>query len=114
MPPEFGLGGLHHHERLLPVALQAALDEPMLWLDLAIATLSALCLIAGALDLQPPLLKRLIVVGLKRLSRDQRRLHSGWSNGAQKPARDRFIDLGAADAQTPATRPSATTLPGQW
>ena len=53
---EFGLCLGELAERVLPVALKAAGDQPVLGLDLAIAPLSPVGLVFGALDLQPPLL----------------------------------------------------------
>ena len=112
---EFGLGGGELRERLLPVALQAARDEPVLGLDLAVAALGALGLVAGALDLQPPLFERRVVVGFKRLGRAQRRLDAGGSERGQQRAGDRLVDLHAADAEAPAGRgPRPGTLPRQW
>ena len=54
-------------ECVLPVALQAAGDEPVLGLDLPIAALGPVSLVFGAFDLQPPLLERGVVVLLERL-----------------------------------------------
>jgi hypothetical protein len=47
-----GLGQLT--KRFLPVALKAARDQAVLGLDLAVAALGPLCLIARPLDLKPP------------------------------------------------------------
>ena len=87
---------------MLPVALQAAGDEPVLGLDLAVAPLGAVGLVFGALDLQPPLLERRVVVLLERLGRLQRGLHAGRGERRQQRAGDGLVDLRAADPQTPA------------
>lgn len=63
---ELGLGLGELDEGVLPVALQAAGDQTVLGLDLAVAALGALGLIGGALELQAPLAQRGVVVGLER------------------------------------------------
>ncbi len=100
---QLDLGLCERSERPLPVALQPARDEPVLGLDLAVAALGALRLITGALDLQPPLPERLIVVGLERLGGDQRGLHARRGERGEQRAGDRRVDPAAADPQTPAT-----------
>ena len=99
---ELGLGLGELCERVLPVALQAAGDEPVLGLDLAIAALGPLGLVLGALDLQPPLLQRRVVVLLERLGRLQRGLHAGRRQRGEQRAGDRLVDLTSADPQAPA------------
>ena len=89
-------------ERVLPVALEAAGDEPVLGLDLAIAPLRPVGLVSGALDLQPPLLQRRVVVLLERLGRLQRGLHPGRRERGEQRAGDGLVDLAAADPQAPA------------
>ena len=64
---ELGLGLGERAERVLPVALQAAGDEPVLGLDLAVAALRPVGLVLGALELQPPLGERGVVVVLRAL-----------------------------------------------
>ena len=96
----FGLGELA--ERVLPVALQAAGDEPVLGLDLAIATLGPIGLVSGALDLQPPLLQRGVVVLFERLGCLQRGLHAGRGERGEQRAGDGLVDLSAADPHAPA------------
>jgi len=59
---QLGLGLGQRPERGLPVAFQAAGNEPVLGLDLAVAALSALGLVLGTLDLQAPLAQRGVVV----------------------------------------------------
>ena len=98
---ELGLGGGERCERLLPIALQAAGDEAVLGLDSAVAPLGALRLILGALDLQPPLLERGVVIVLERLGRGERGLHSGGRERGQQRVGDRLVDLGTADPQSP-------------
>src|SRR6188472_2286261 len=98
---ELGLGGLKRCERLLPFALQAAGDEAVLGLDSAVAPLGALRLILGALDLQPPLLQRGVVILLERLGRGERGLDAGGGERGQQRVGDRLVDLGAADPETP-------------
>ena len=66
---QLGLGLGERAERVLPVALQAAGDEAVLGLDLAVAALGPLGLVSRALDLQPPLRERGVVVVLERLGR---------------------------------------------
>ena len=65
---ELGLCLAELAECVLPVSPQAARDEPVLRPDLAIAPLRPLRLVSGALDLQPPLLQRGVVVLLERLA----------------------------------------------
>ena len=89
-------------ERVLPVALQAAGDEPVLGLDLAVAALGPVGLVSGALDLQPPLLQRGVVVVLERFGRLQRGLHAGGGERGEQRAGDGLVDLTAADPQAPA------------
>ena len=99
---------------MLPVALQAARDEAVLGLDLAVAALGALGLIFGALDLQPPLRQRGVVVGLERLGRAQRGLHAGGGERGQQRAGDGLVDLACRrPACTSSPRFSTRTLPGQ-
>jgi hypothetical protein len=71
---ELGLRLGERGKRALPVALQAAGDQPVLGLDLAVAPFGPLGLVASTLDLQPPSRQRLIVVLLERLGRLQRGL----------------------------------------
>ena len=99
---ELGLGLRELGERVLPVAFQAAGDEAVLGLDLAVASLRAVGLVFGALDLQPPLLQRGVVVGLERFGRLQRGLHAGGGERGQQRAGDRLVDLAATDPQAPA------------
>src|SRR5215211_838927 len=99
---EFGLGVSELCERLFPVAFEAAGDEPVLGLDLAVAALCALGLVFGSIDLQPPLFERRVVVVLERLGCVQRGLDAGGSERGQQRAGDRLVDLRAADAQAPA------------
>ena len=98
---ELGLGLGELAERVLPVALQAAGDEPVLGLDLAIAALGSLGLVSGALDLQPPLLQRGVVVLLERFGGLQRGLHAGRGERGEQRAGDGLVDLAAADPHTP-------------
>ena len=100
-------------ERVLPVAFKPAGDQPVLGLDLAVAALGAVGVVSGALDLQPPLHERGVVVGLERLGRDERGLHAGGGERCQQRAGDRLVDLRAADAHAPRPRPSTSSLPGQ-
>ena len=88
-------------ERVLPVALEAAGDEPVLGLDLAVAALRPLGLVSGALDLQPPLRERGVVVLLERFGRVQRGLHPGGGERGEQRAGDGLVDLTAADPQAP-------------
>jgi hypothetical protein len=60
---------------VLPVALQPARDKPVLGLDLAVAALGPLGLVSGALDLQPPLFQRGVVIDLELLCCLQRAVH---------------------------------------
>jgi hypothetical protein len=99
---ELRLGCGECSERVLPVAFKAARDEPVLGLDLAVAALGTLSLIVGAVDLQPPLLERGVVILLERLGRPECGLHADGRERGQKRARDRLVDLSAADPQTPA------------
>ena len=75
---KLGLRGVKRGERVLPVAFQPARDEAVLGLDLAVASLRTVGVVLGALDLQPPLLERLIVVLFERFgghaARPSRRL----------------------------------------
>ena len=98
---ELGLGLGELAECVLPVALQAAGDEPVLGLDLAIAALRSVGLVSGALDLQPPLLQRGVVVLLERFGRLQRGLHAGGGERGQQRAGDGLVDLTAADSHAP-------------
>ena len=79
-------------ERVLPVALQAAGDEPVLGLDLAVAALGTVGLVFGALDLQPPLLERRVVVLFERFGRLQRGFDPGGGERGEERARDRLVD----------------------
>ena len=99
---ELGLGLGELAERVLPVALQAAGDEPVLGLDLAVAALGPVGLVSGALDLQPPLLQRGVVVLLERFGRLQRGLHAGRGERGEQRAGDGLVDLTAADPHAPA------------
>lgn len=86
----------------------------VLGFDLAVAAFGALRLVAGALDLESPLLKRLIVVGLERLGGDQCRLHArGVSATNSAPATASSIRPPPTRRHQP-PRPSATTAPRQW
>src|SRR5215207_194845 len=96
----FDLGELC--ERVLPVALKTAGDESVLGLDLAVAALRPLGLVLRALDLQPPLLERGVVILLKRLGRLQGGLHAGRGERREQRAGDRLVDLPATDPQAPA------------
>ena len=102
---ELGLGVGELAERVLPVALEAAGDEPVLGLDLAVAALGPLGLVLGALDLQPPLLERGVVVLLERLGGVQRGLHAGGGERGQQRAGDRLVDLACR-------RPAGTSCRG--
>ena len=95
-----GLGQLT--KRLLPVALEAARDQAVLGLDLAVAALGPLCLIARPLDLKPPLRKSRVVVGLEHLGRTQRGLHAGRRERCEQRADHGLLDSPAADAHAPA------------
>ena len=100
---ELGFGVGERVQRLFPVALQAARDQAVLGLDVAVAALSALGLVSRLLDLEAPLRERGVVILLEGLGRVQRCFHArGCERGEQRTA-DRVIDLGAADPQAPAS-----------
>ena len=86
---------------MLPVAFQAAGDEPVLGLDLAIAALGAVGLVLGALELQAPLFQRGVVVLLELLGRLQRGLDAGRGECGEQRAGDGLVDLSAADPHAP-------------
>jgi hypothetical protein len=88
-------------ERVLPVAFHPARDEAVLGLDLAVASLRTVGVILGALDLQPPLLERLIVILFERFGGLQRGLHAGWGERGEQRACDGLVDLCATDPQAP-------------
>jgi hypothetical protein len=109
---ELGLGGGQGGERLL--RLEAAGDEAVLELDLAVAALRALRLVSGPLDLQPP---------LSRAASWSCSSASAARNAAWTPAGVSAASSASATASsicTPLTlrhhcpRPSTSVLPGQW
>ena len=89
---KLGLGLGERAKRALPVALKAPGNQAVLGLDLAVAALGALCLIARPLDLQVPLRQRGVVVGLERLGRAQRSLHAGGGECLNEGGGDRLLD----------------------
>ena len=86
---------------MFPVAFQSARDEAVLGLDLAVAAFGPFGLVLGALDLEPPLRERGVVVVLERFGGGERGLDPGGGERGQERARDGLVDLGAADAQAP-------------
>jgi len=110
---KLGLGLGQLAKRLLPVALETARDQAVLGLDLAIAALGPLCLIARPLDLKPPLRKPRVVVGLEHLGRTQRGLHAGRGERCEQRADHGLLDPPAADAHAPLPRFSTRSLLGQ-
>ena len=110
---ELGLGLGKRAERLLPVALQAAGDETVLGLDLAVATLGPLGLVSRLLDLQPPLRERGVVVVLERLGRGERRLHAGGGQRRQERAGDGVVDLLRRRPACTSSRGPSTRIAGR-
>jgi hypothetical protein len=95
----FGLGQLR--ERFLPVAFQAAGDQAVFGLDLAVATLGLLGRVSGLLDLQAPVREGCVVVGLERFGCRDGGFDAGGRERGEQRARDGLVDLPAADPQAP-------------
>src|SRR5262245_19986994 len=102
---KFGLCHVERAQALLPLALKAAGNQPIVGINGAIAPLSSARLIARPLDAEPPLLEGRLAIGLKAL---------GSSDGGGKPrglqrcnesARNSFVDLHATYVETEATTP---------
>lgn len=105
---ELGLRGVKCGERVLPVVLQTAGDAPVLGLDLSVAALCPAGPVLGALDLQPPLAQRGVVILLERFGRLQRVFHAGRRERGQQRAGDGLVDLATADPNAPA--PAVTRM----
>ena len=90
---ELGLGFGEFLQSAFPVALQAAGDKAVLGLDLVVAALGLLGLVAGVLELQAPLLQRGVVVVLERFGCRERGLHAGRGERREERAGDGLVDL---------------------
>src|SRR5215216_5634214 len=96
---QLGLGRRDLGELVLPVALQAAGDQPVVGVDGQVAPLRQPGLEAGPLDLQAPLPEGGVVVGLQALGGGHRRVDAGGGERGQERLGDRLVELDAADAE---------------
>ena len=96
---QFCFGGGEIAQTVLPFGFQAARDEPILRLHRAVTALGSLGLILQALDLEPPLGKGGVAVGLELLDRKQYRVHGSRCDSVEKSVRHSLIDRQTADVE---------------
>src|SRR5262249_40882689 len=92
--------GFERAKALLPIALEAAGNQPIVRIDGAIAPLGTACLVARPLDAEPPLLEGCLAIGLKALGSSDRGGKAGRLLRCEGPVRDGFVDLDATDVET--------------
>src|SRR5882672_3569164 len=90
---------LEFAQALFPLRFQSAGYKPVLRIHGTIATLGALCLVAGPFDGQPPLCEGCVVVGFELPCRLKCRLEGGRLECFKKSVCDGLVDLHAADVQ---------------
>src|SRR5258708_37829494 len=69
---KLGLGGFEGAQALLPLALQAASDQPVVWIDGTVAALGAARFVACPLDAETPLLERGLAICFEPLGSGER------------------------------------------
>src|SRR5260221_5589154 len=69
---KLGLGGFECAQALLPLALQAASDQPVVWIDGAVAALGAARFVACPLDAETPFLERSLAICFEPLGTGER------------------------------------------
>ena len=96
---KLGLGGFECAQALLPLALQAASDQPVVWIDGTVAALGAARFVACPLDAETPLLERGLAICFEPLGSGERGSELCRLEGGDEGPRDGLVDLNAANVE---------------
>ena len=96
---KLGLGGFECAQALLPLALQAASDQPVVWIDGTVAALGAARFVACPLDAETPLLERGLAICFEPLGSGERGSELCRLEGGDEGPRDGLVDLDAANVE---------------
>src|SRR5437899_8601935 len=96
---KLGLGGFECAQALLPLALQAASDQPVVWIDGTVAALGAARFVACSLDAETPLLERGLAICFEPLGSGERGSELCRLEGGDEGPRDGLVDLNAANVE---------------
>src|SRR5262249_60913786 len=107
---QLSLRGFERAKALLPIALEAAGNQPIVGIDGAIAPLGTACLVARPLDAEPPLLEGCLAIGLKALGSSDRGGKLCRLQRCHERGRDRLGGLGAPAGVTQNAWPASTAL----
>ena len=96
---ELGFCGIQRAQPLFPLAFETARHQPIVGVDRAIATLSALRFVTGSLDPELPLLQRDLAIALEPLGGGEGGGKSGRFQGGDEGPGDGLVDLDAANVK---------------
>src|SRR6478752_1371293 len=96
---KLGLGGFECAQALLPLALQAASDQPVVWIDGTVAALGAARVVACPLDAETPLLERGLTICFEPLGGGESGSELCRLEGGDEGPRNGLVDLDAANVE---------------
>src|SRR6266481_6420142 len=96
---KLGLGGFEGAQALLQLTLQAASDQPVVWIDGTVAALGAARFVACPLDAETPLLERGLAICFEPLGSGERGSELCRLEGGDEGPRDGLVDLNAANVE---------------
>jgi hypothetical protein len=111
---KFALRELEIPQALLPLGFEPASHEAIFWFDRTIPALGALGFIARALDREPPLRERGLIIVVELVGGDERGIDGGRREGGEEGRGDGLVDLNPADGEAVDAAPSTRSLPEQW
>src|SRR5258708_1726407 len=88
---KLGLGGFECAQALLPLSLQAASDQPVVWIDGTVAALGAARFVACPLDAETPLLERGLAICFEPLGSGERGSELCRLEGGDEGPPDRLV-----------------------